>query len=201
MFGRDCDAASRREREVSSERHRKSQRHEARRQRLLTEEEALEHLRNNSPLPAGCVLPEGWTTNVVHVPVAPPLSGQARLEFIQREYQRLPLELRRDPKYTRSSSSYWDRKVEVEYNWRLSSFFPTGGNKSPPAEWLSSDDFLSPAHSVDYDDDNEDEDVDDDYDDDGPAELRRDVQAAAGRDAPQTPGTGGGGVAQHADRH
>ena len=39
------------------------------------------------PLPADRRLPDGWLVNLDNVPVAPPLTGQARMEYIQSVWQ------------------------------------------------------------------------------------------------------------------
>ena len=51
--------------------------------RPLTVEEAEQLVRYYLPLPADHRLPDGWLLNLYNVPVAPPLTGQARLEYIQ----------------------------------------------------------------------------------------------------------------------
>ena len=73
----------------------------------LTEAEARELVRTNTPVPANCVLPEGWATNPVHVPVAPMLAGQARLDYVASCMGTMAPELHDDPRFE-PNSAYWD---------------------------------------------------------------------------------------------
>ena len=57
---------------------------------LLIEEDACELICTNTPVPAALRLPEGWKTNAVFVPVAPRLSGQARVDYIKQCYENMP---------------------------------------------------------------------------------------------------------------
>jgi hypothetical protein len=106
---------------------------------MLSEEEARLYIRNNTPLEPGVTLPEGWVTNIVNVPVAPRLSGQARVDYINLCRTAMSWEERRDPKYA-VSAPYWDRTVEAEYEARRGSFFLPAGMREPPPEWVDSDD-------------------------------------------------------------
>ena len=67
--------------------------------RVLTEDEARDLVRTNTPVPAACHLPEGWVTNRVHVPVAPRLAGQARLDYVTECMQSIPPEAQDDPQF------------------------------------------------------------------------------------------------------
>ena len=49
----------------------------------MTVEEADQLVRDYPPLPADRRLPDGWLVNIDNVPVAPPLTGQARLDYIR----------------------------------------------------------------------------------------------------------------------
>ena len=46
-------------------------------------EEAEQLVCDYLPLPADRRLPDGWLVNIDNVPVAPPLTGQARLDYIR----------------------------------------------------------------------------------------------------------------------
>ena len=82
---------------------------------LLTEAEAHELIRTNTPVPAYCLIPEGWTRNMMNdVPVAPRLAGQARLDYIKHILTRFLGMCHTEP--------YWDVQVEMEYQVRLNSF-------------------------------------------------------------------------------
>ena len=50
--------------------------------RQMTAEEAQNHMRNNLQVPADGCLPAGWVPNTVNVPVALPLTGMPRLDYI-----------------------------------------------------------------------------------------------------------------------
>lgn len=113
----------------------------------LTEAEARELVRTNTPVPANCVLPEGWATNPVHVPVAPMLAGQARLDYVASCMGTMAPELHDDPRFE-PNSAYWDKQVELEHAYRLHSFFAP----KPPADWLedSDDDGLTNTTDEDF---------------------------------------------------
>ena len=49
--------------------------------------EAQHHLENYLPVPPSRRLPDRWHTNLDNVPVAPPLVGQARLDYITALWQ------------------------------------------------------------------------------------------------------------------
>ena len=99
----------------------------------LTEAEVRELLRTNTPVPANSVLSEGWATNPAHVPVAPMLAGQVRLDYVANcmGMLEIPPEMQDDPMFE-PSSSYWDKQVEVEHAFRLHSF-----TAETPDEWLA----------------------------------------------------------------
>ena len=46
-------------------------------------EEAEQVVRDYHPVPADRRLPNGWLVNIDNVPVAPPLTDQARLDYIR----------------------------------------------------------------------------------------------------------------------
>ena len=96
-----------------------------------------EHMHNNWPLQADCRLPDGGVTNIIHVPMAPPLSGEAHLAYIQRSWAAMPWELRCNPIYA-MSSPYLDLEVEAEYECRRHSFFPTYSDMKPRLRSVSS---------------------------------------------------------------
>ena len=87
-------------------------------------------------VPAGRRLPDSWLVNVDNVPIAPPLTGQARLEYIQslwqaevagavtEEWSHLPL--------FNTSAAYWDGMVRSEHAGRLNSFSTNGTDDEPP---------------------------------------------------------------------
>lgn len=108
-------------------------------QALMIVQEAQQHLRDNIPVPAGRVLPDGWVTNMVKVPVAPPLTGQEREDYIRNVRGTMAPELRSNPLYA-VSSPYWDEDVAAEYEARRNSFFLPSGMSLPPTEWFTSDD-------------------------------------------------------------
>lgn len=66
---------------------------------MLSEVEARQYIRNNTPLEPGVTLPEGWVTNIVNVPVAPRLSGQDRRDYIAMCRSAMSREEQLDPKY------------------------------------------------------------------------------------------------------
>ena len=70
---------------------------------LLTEAEARELIRTNTPVPANSRLPEGWETNQVHVPVAPRLAGQARADYVALCMQAMPPEMHDDARFEPNS--------------------------------------------------------------------------------------------------
>ena len=82
--------------------------------RLLTEDEARDLARTNTPVPAASRLPEGWVTNRVHVPFAQRLAGQARLDYAAACMQGMPPEAQDDPQFE-PNSPYWYDQIEVEY--------------------------------------------------------------------------------------
>lgn len=88
---------------------------------LLTEADARELIRTNTPVPAALRLPEGWKTNAILVPVAPRLSGQERVDYINHCYENMPFERRHLHPQDPLSSRYWDEQVELEYMGRLMS--------------------------------------------------------------------------------
>ena len=49
----------------------------------MTVEEAEQLVRDYLPLPADRRLPDGWLVNIDNVSVTPPLTGQARLDYIR----------------------------------------------------------------------------------------------------------------------
>ena len=104
---------------------------------MLSEVEARQYIRNNTPLEPGVTLPEGWETNIVNMPVAPRLSGQDRRDYIALSWSAMSREERLDPKYY-ASAPYWDRVVEAEYEARHDSFFLPAGMREPPPEWFES---------------------------------------------------------------
>ena len=53
----------------------------------MTVDEAEQLVRDYLPLPADRRMPDGWLVNLDNVPVALPLTGQARLEYIQSMWQ------------------------------------------------------------------------------------------------------------------
>ena len=105
---------------------------------LMTVQEAQQHLRDNIPIPVGRVLPDGWVTNMVKVPVAPPLTGQPREDYIRNMRGTMARELRSNPLYA-VSSPYWDEDVAAKYEARRNRFFLPSSMSSPPAEWFTSD--------------------------------------------------------------
>ena len=76
-------------------------------------------------------MPAGWVPNMINGPVAPPLTGQVRLNYVQTVWQvevaqaMTEEERRRLPQFN-SSAPYWDVVVEAEYNDRVHNFFTTG---------------------------------------------------------------------------
>ena len=65
---------------------------------MLSEVEARQYIRNNTPLEPGVTLPEGWVTNIFNVPVAPCLSRQDRRDYIALCRSAMPWEERLNPK-------------------------------------------------------------------------------------------------------
>ena len=53
----------------------------------MTVEEAQHHECNYIPASSDRRMPDGWMPNVDNVPVAPPLTGQARLDYIRSLWQ------------------------------------------------------------------------------------------------------------------
>ena len=102
---------------------------------LLTEAEARELIRTNTPVPGNSRLPEGWETNPVHVPVAPRLTGQARVDYVTLCMQRMAREAHDDARFE-PNSSYWDDEIEAEFQYRRKSFFAD----EAPSDWFDSDD-------------------------------------------------------------
>ena len=96
----------------------------------MTAVEAQHHLENYLPVPPGRRLPDGWHTNLDNVPVAPPLTGQARLDYItvlwQTEVDGVTKEGRRQLLPFNVTAAYWDVMVEDEHQGPLHSFRPTG---------------------------------------------------------------------------
>ena len=60
----------------------------------------------------------------VDFPVAPPLTWEARHDYVKMAWQRMPWEQRLEPHHN-MSFSYRDAVVQAEYDGRLHSFFPT----------------------------------------------------------------------------
>ena len=102
---------------------------------MLSEVEARQYIRNNTPLEPGVTLPEGWVTNIINMPVAPCLSGQDRRDYIAMCRSAMSQEERLDPKYY-ALAPYWNRAVDAECR---GSFFLPVGMREPPPEWFKSD--------------------------------------------------------------
>ena len=103
---------------------------------MLSEVEARQYIRNNTPLDLGVTLPEGWVKNIVNVPVAPRLNRQDRRDYITLCQSAMSWEERLDPKYY-ASAPYCDRAVDTEYEAPCGSFFLPAGMREPPPEWLN----------------------------------------------------------------
>ena len=83
--------------------------------------------------------------NPVHVPVAPMLAGQARLDYIASCMGMMAPELHDDPRFE-PNSAYWDKQVELEHAYRLHSCFAP----EPPADWLEDSDGLTNTTDEDF---------------------------------------------------
>ena len=99
-------------------------------------EEVEQLVRDYLPLPADRRLPDGWLVNLDNVPVAPPLTGKTRLEYIQSLWQAeidalTEEERSRLPPFN-ASTVYWDVLVDAEYAGRLHSFSTTDIDHEPP---------------------------------------------------------------------
>ena len=82
-------------------------------------------------MPTDRRLPAGWLPNMDNVLVAPPLGGQARLDYIQTLWQAEVDGVVTEEKRGRllqfnASTVYWDVLVDAEYVGRLHSFCTTG---------------------------------------------------------------------------
>ena len=94
-------------------------------------------VRDYLPLPADRRLPDGWLVNLDNVPVAPPLTGQARLEYIQSVWQAevvgaVTEEERSNLPPFNASAAYWDAMVRCEHAGRLHGFRTDGDDDEPP---------------------------------------------------------------------
>ena len=69
-------------------------------------------MHHDAPLPADCRLLNGRMKKFVHFPVAMPLAGQARLDYIKIVWQTMSWEKLRNLLYY-MLSPYWDGAVEV----------------------------------------------------------------------------------------
>ena len=83
-------------------------------------EEAEQLMRDYLPLPADRRLPDGWLVNIDNVPVAPPLTGQARLDYIRAMWDSdaagavTEEERSRVPPFN-ALAPYWDYIVRSEH--------------------------------------------------------------------------------------
>ena len=82
-------------------------------------------------------MPSGWLVNLDNVPVAPPLTGQARLEYIQSVWQAevvgaVTEEERSNLSPFNTSTAYWDAMVRCEHSDHLHSFRTDGDDHKPP---------------------------------------------------------------------
>ena len=107
--------------------------------RPMMVEEAEQLVRDYLPLPADRSLPDGWLVNLDNVPVAPPLTGQARLEYIQSMWQAdvtgvVTEEERSHVPPFNAEAPYWDVIVRSEQACRLHSFATTSRTNDEPPE-------------------------------------------------------------------
>ena len=95
--------------------------------------------------PADRRLPDCWMVNLDNVPVAPPLTGQARLDYIRAMWDSdaagaVTEEERSHVPPFNAEAPYWDVIVRSEHACRLHSFATTSRTDDEPAPVESSDD-------------------------------------------------------------
>ena len=101
--------------------------------------EAQHHLDNYLPISDDRLLLDGWQSNMDNVPVAPSLTGQARLDYITAIWQaEVDGEVTGDERSNlppfNAAGAYWDAMVRCEHQSRLHSFHTTGDDHGPPDE-------------------------------------------------------------------
>ena len=100
---------------------------------VLSLETARLSSRHQLPVADDANLPDRWVRSAANIPVAPRLSGQDRVEFVNRKWTEMPYEQKLDAKYS-ISAPYWHAVVNKEYEARRS------GRREPTPELSSMDD-------------------------------------------------------------
>ena len=105
----------------------------------MTVEEVEQLVRDYLPLPADRRLPNDWLVNLDTIPVAPPLTGQVRLDYIRAMWDSdaasaVTEEERSHVPPFNVSAPYWDAIVRSERARRLHSFATTSHTDDEPPE-------------------------------------------------------------------